>query len=221
MNNCIEECAVDISLGMHVYTSDGHDAGTIDRLVLDPATNHVKSAVVHKGSLLTRDVQIPLDQLQVRTDGTVHIALSSRQLHELPQFYDEKFMAPPSSYIPPSPSAADELYITTGAPVPELEPIATSPTGPEDVTSEARAAFFKEDLANAVVGEDSAVVARDGASIGHVHSLIFHPHTGVLESIVVRHGFFFTHDTTLSAELIDSIDDGVITLKIDAANAQQ
>jgi uncharacterized protein YrrD len=206
---------------MHVYTSDGQDAGAIDRLILDPSTNRVKSAVVHKGLLLGRDVELPLDQLQVRADGTVHLALSSRQLQELPRFYEEEYMAPPSSYIPPSPSTEDSLFISTGAPVPELEPIATTPVGPEDVTSEERAAFFKRDLANAVVGEDSAVVARDGEQIGHVHSLVFHPDTGELESVVVRHGVLRTKDQTLSAALIDSIDDGVIYLKIDAANARQ
>jgi uncharacterized protein YrrD len=210
-----------ISLGMHVYTTDGEDAGTIDRLILDTATNRVKSVVVHKGLLLNRDAEIPLAELKIGNDGIVHLALSSRQLHRLPQFVEEEYMTPASSYVPPAPSAMDPLYISAGAPVPDLDPLATMQVGPDEVPDEARAAFFQQDLANAVVGVDSSVVARDGEQIGHVHSLVFHPDTGELESIMVKHGVLFSSDQTLSAALVDSIDDGVIYLKIDAANARQ
>ena len=212
---------MDVSLGLHVYTSDGEDAGKIDRLILDPETNRVKSIVVHKGLLLSRDAEIPLDDLQMSEDGIVHLALSSRQLDRLPQFYEEEYMTPASSYIPPVPSLVDPLYIPTSTPLPPVEPLATTATGPGDEAGAAQAAMFSQDLANAVVGVDSAVVARDGEQVGHVHDLIFHPETGVLESIVVKHGLLFTSDQTLSAELIDSIDDGVIYLKIDAASARQ
>jgi uncharacterized protein YrrD len=188
---------------------------------VDPETNRVRSAVVHKGLLLSRDVEIPLKDVRVSDDGVVHLALSSRQLERLPPFFEEEYMAPPSSYIPPSPSTEDALYITTGKPEPELEPLATTPVGPDDAVSAARAAFFQQDLANAVVGVDSAVVARDGEQIGHVHNLIFHPDTGALESIVVRHGLLVSSEQAFSAALVDSIDDGVIYLKIDAASARQ
>jgi len=48
------EWLVPIELGAHVRTSDGQDAGTIDRLILDPATADIKAAVVHQGVLLSR-----------------------------------------------------------------------------------------------------------------------------------------------------------------------
>ncbi len=36
-------------LGVHVRTSDGQDVGTIEWLILDPASRRVKAAVLRKG----------------------------------------------------------------------------------------------------------------------------------------------------------------------------
>ena len=43
-----------VELGARVRTTDGKDVGAIDRLIVDPGNNEIKTAVIHKGMILPR-----------------------------------------------------------------------------------------------------------------------------------------------------------------------
>ena len=74
----------------------------------------------------------------------------------------------------------------------------------------------QEDETHAVISEGDDVLSRDGKKIGEVHSVTIDTQTGRPTAIEVRKGHFFVEDTTLLADTIASVDDGVITLNMDS-----
>ena len=97
--------------------------------------------------------------------------------------------------------------------VPPLGPT-DEPAGGSALDREAREALERQDLENAVIGEGSDVVDRDGEKVGEVARLVFDPDGHRLTSFVARKGFIFTEDRELTASAITRIDDGVIYLRV-------
>jgi hypothetical protein len=77
--------------------------------------------------------------------------------------------------------------------------------------------FSEQDLANAVVGEGSAVRDLHGHTVGYLHEMDFDSQTGHLTRFVMRHGILRGEVATLPAALVARIDDGVVDLRVAAA----
>src|SRR5438067_9180068 len=92
-----------VELGARVRTTDGKDVGTIDRLIVDPGNNEIKAAVIRKGVILPRDVEVPLSALEPGPDGTIRLAYTADQVDQLPEFFEGNYTAtPPAGYMPPA-----------------------------------------------------------------------------------------------------------------------
>ncbi len=55
---------MEFKAGTHVYTADGKDVGSIDRVILDPHTNEISGIVVKQGWLFTEDKVISIDLVE-------------------------------------------------------------------------------------------------------------------------------------------------------------
>lgn len=77
-----------VELGAHVASSDGHDVGRIDKLIVDAHTSEVTAIVLRQGLLLHRDVQVPLSSLQPDPAGGWRLTATAAQLAELPAYVD-------------------------------------------------------------------------------------------------------------------------------------
>ena len=196
-----------IELGARVTTRDGQDAGTIDRLIFDPVHGVVKAAVLRKGTLLTRDVEAPLEALEARSKDEVVLTYTAEELAALPNFDEARYVEPPLEYAPQSGYPATGLYWPTAYGRPDHPPV----TG-DRFDEAATEAYYKEQLANAVVGEGSQVMrTRDEEMIGTVHRLDFDPESGELIRVVVRRGGLFNADEIeIPAGEVAGIDDGII-----------
>lgn len=218
---------MDINLGMHVYTSDTQDIGTVDRLVLDPDHGIVRAAVVRKGMLLHDDVEVPADLLTADSNGNAHIPYSSSEINRLPRFYEGNYITPPADYLPPLAYPPTAFYWPVGyglgaVPLETMPSAATDTrtwTGASDVDREVGAALQRQDLENAVIAEGSDVFGQDGEKVGTVQELTFNPSNSELTGLVVHKGLLFGKDTALPASLIDSVGDGVVYLKVPAKEA--
>lgn len=82
--------------GATIRTSDGHDAGTIESLVRDDATNVVSGFVVSTGGILAHRVLIRPSELEDRTaDGdAIRLTLSQDELAERPQYEEQEAAKP-------------------------------------------------------------------------------------------------------------------------------
>ena len=219
-----------LALGDHVLSQDGHNLGKVKHLLLDSATEQVKKIVVEKGFFLPDDIEVPLDAFQSVDAGEIHLNLSAEQFKTLPRF-DENLYAPlpPDriSYFPEYPTggvlwpagyaaapftAASYSLMTAGFPM--AAPIMTDDAMPVK-SPEVQAYRHHEDVTNAVISEGDMVLSQDGMKVGEVHSIVVDTETGRPTVLVVRKGFLFIEDTTLLADSIASVEDGVITLRLD------
>jgi sporulation protein YlmC with PRC-barrel domain len=207
-------------LGAHVHTSDGQDVGTIDRLILDPTQRRVKAAVIRKGVVLPRDVEVPVDALQPQAGGDVRLSATAAEVADLPLFDESLYTGvPPAEYLPmygyPEtgfywPLEAGSAPLPPGATPPEFE----APTGP---TADAEGEEARRlDRENAVIREGSAVVSQDDHQIGSVEQLVFDAQSGQLSHLLVRRGIIFTKTFDLPADLIARVDDDIVTLSVGA-----
>ena len=219
-----------IALGDHVLSQDGHNLGKVKHLLLDPATEQVKKVVVEKGFFLPEDTEVPLDVFQSVELGKIHLSLSAEQFKTLPRF-DEDLYAPlpPDriSYFPEYPpgvvlwpagyaatpfTAAGYSLMAGGLPM--AAPIMADNVTPIK-TPEVQAYRHHEDETNVVISEGDMVLSRDGMEVGEVHSVVVDTETGRPTVLVIRKGFLFVEDTTLLADSIASVEDGVVTLRLD------
>ena len=205
-----------VEVGARVRTTDGKDVGTIDRLIVDPGNNEIKAAVIRKGMILHRDVEVPLSALEVGQDGSIRLTYTADQVHHLPEFFESRYTAiPPAGYVPPADYPIGGIYWPIGygffatPPLPETD----ASTGSVALDREAREALERQDLENAVIGEGSDVVDRDGEKVGEVAQLVFDLDDNRLTSLIVRKGFIFTQDRELPALVVNRVDDGVIYLR--------
>jgi sporulation protein YlmC with PRC-barrel domain len=220
---------MELTLGMHVFTSDDKDLGRVDRLILDPDRGTVKAAVVRKGLLLHQDVEVPVEMITAGTNGEARISYSSEEVDQLPRFFEGSYVSPPSDYMSPMGYPSSGMYWPVGYGM-GVAPLGARPTGVEatsawtgnsEVDREIGDALRRQDLENAVIGEGSDVLGRDGEKVGTVHELSFDPTSSKLTGLVVHKGLILGKDTELPASLIDSVDDGVVYLKVDAKEAMK
>src|SRR6266550_3339848 len=85
-----------INLDARVRTSDGHDAGKLRRVLVDPATLRITGFVVSTGGLLGREVIVGEHDFVEGREGELMLRLSKAELAQQPTFDEAGFTAPPA-----------------------------------------------------------------------------------------------------------------------------
>jgi sporulation protein YlmC with PRC-barrel domain len=162
--------AMRIDLKAKIRTSDGHDAGNIHRVLIDPTTERITGFVVSTRRLLGRDVILGEDMLaNASADAeTITLNLTKKELDTQPSFEEDDFVTPPAGWSAPN----------LGYTIP-----------PESF-------LWPEESALADVGETSrpsikkggTVKDRDGDMVGTVEDIRFDEKTGDVLSMTVKAG---------------------------------
>jgi len=164
-----------IDLGATVKTKDGHRAGTVTKVIWDPAENQVSEFVVSTGGLLGHDVIVSREVLeQGRPDGKeLVIDLTKHELEGLEHFDDHAYAAPPYGWQGPAEStyAAAEL----------LFPLATADDAAPSSDARRERGRHRSAIKKGMVVKDAG-----GRNIGVVDELRIDDMTGELRAIVVR-----------------------------------
>ena len=87
---------MEIELDAKVRTSDGHDAGKLRRVLVDPATLRITGFVVSTGGLLGREVIVGEHDFVEGREGELMLRLSKAELAQQPTFDEAGFTAPPA-----------------------------------------------------------------------------------------------------------------------------
>src|SRR5579884_1165621 len=210
---------MDVELGSHVFTRVGKDLGAVDKLVVDPRTGTVKAVAVRRGFILHHDVEVNVEDLAVGPGGRLAVACDADEADHLPPFEEANYTTAPVEYERPAgwPFAAIAWPVGYGGTVgPMADPVVGGDAADPRVREEVASALLAADLENAVVGEGSDVKDRDGEKVGDVARLGFDPASGRLEKLVVRRGFLGTEEVEVPANLVDSVGDGVVYLRVTA-----
>jgi sporulation protein YlmC with PRC-barrel domain len=216
-----ENATMKIEIGSTVNSSDGQNIGSVDRLIIDPATSEVRAAVIRKGMFLPRDIEVPLSSLTASSGGELGVDMSADEVKNLPEFAEDMYILPPPQYQLPDGFTAGSLYWPAGTMMgpPQNIPATTMVAdGSMDsaIQDAARADQSTQEFDDAVIGKGSTVSGRDGETIGKVAELAFDPKTGALSGLVVRSGLLVHNDRHIASSLIDTVEEGLITLKVDA-----
>jgi len=218
-----------VELGARVLTSDGEGVGKIEKLVIDPETGAASLAMLRKGTLLTKDIEVRVEELQPGEDGTIRVRYTAEQVDRLPEFVEGSYTQATAGYSSPLGYPADGLvwpsgYAPAGVPTAGYEEAHPAPS--PDVPDRATAAEIDDlqlnrDLTNAVIGAGDAVLSRDGEKVGEVHSVTLDTQSRHPTRLVVRKGFLFTTDVDLPGSAIDGIEDGKVYLKLTKAEVER
>jgi uncharacterized protein YrrD len=159
-----------IDLNARVKTSDGHEAGNVHRVLVDPSTERITGFVVSTRRLLGRDVIVGEDAFaKAERDGDViTLNLSKRELDMQPTFEDSDFVVPPAGWAGPN----------VGYTVPPESFLWPADTALADLGERQRPSIKKGD----------AVKDRDGDVVGTVEDMRFDEKSGELMSFTARAG---------------------------------
>ena len=156
-----------INLDAKVRTSDGHDAGKLRRVLVDPATLRITGFVVSTGGLLGREVIVGEHDFVEGREGELMLRLSKAELAQQPTFDEAGFTAPPAG-----------LAATMGYGFASNAYLVPVVAGDEPVTESSRPTIKKGDV----------VKDRDGDVVGVVEEVRFDEKTAQLSGFVVKAG---------------------------------
>ncbi|TMD57273.1 MAG: hypothetical protein E6I83_00930 [Chloroflexi bacterium] len=159
-----------IDLNAKVRTTDGHEAGKIHRVLVDPETERITGFVVSTRRLLGRDVIVGEDMFAgVSPDGeTITLNLTKKELDTQPSFEEDDFVTPPAGWSGPN----------LGYAIPPDTFLWPADSALADTGERSRPSIKKGD----------AVKDRDGDFVGAIEDIRFDEKTGDVVSVTVRAG---------------------------------
>jgi len=159
-----------IDLNAKIRTKDGHDAGNIHRVLIDPTTERITGFVVSTSRLLGRDVIVGEDMFaESSPDGqTITLDLNKKELDTQPTFEQSDYIVPPAGWAGPN----------IGYTVPPESFLWPADTSLPDVGERSRPSIKKGDT----------VKDRDGDVVGAVEDIRFDEKTGDVLSLIVKAG---------------------------------
>jgi sporulation protein YlmC with PRC-barrel domain len=159
-----------IDLNARVRTKDGHEAGKVHRVLVDPETERITGFVVSTQRLLGRDVIVGEDMFtDASPDGeTITLSLTKKELDAQPSFEEDDFVAPPAGWAGPN----------LGYSVPPEAFLWPEDTALPDVGERLRPSVKKGDT----------VKDRDGDVVGTIEDIRFDEKTGDVLSLTVKAG---------------------------------
>ncbi len=161
-----------IDLNARVRTTDGHEAGKIHRVLVDPQTERITGFVVSTRRLLGRDVIVGEDMFaDASTDGeTITLNLTKKELDTQPSFEDDDFVTPPAGWSGPN----------LGYAIPPQSFLWPADSAVADVG--------KAEPTRPSIKKGDTVKDRDGDVVGAVEDIRFDEKTGAVLSFTVKAG---------------------------------
>jgi sporulation protein YlmC with PRC-barrel domain len=149
-------------------TSDGHDAGNIHRVLIDPATDRITGFVVSTRRLLGRDLIVGEEMFADASadGGTITLNLNKQELDTQPNFEADDFVTPPAGWSGPN----------LGYTIPPETFLWPEESALSDVGGRPRPSIKKGDI----------VKDRDGDAVGTVEDIRFDEKTGSVLSLTVN-----------------------------------
>ena len=156
-------------LDAKVRTSDGHDAGRVRRVVLDPRSGQITGFVVSTGGLLGHDAIVAEDDLaEASPDGTaVTLRIPKKELEARPIFDEGAFTLPPSA-----------MTATMGYGFPSQAYLTPLDVGDDRAAESTSPTLKKGDV----------VKDRDGDTVGVVEEIRFDPASNEISGFTVKAG---------------------------------
>lgn len=197
----------DFHLGASVHTSDGHHAGTLQRIVVDGETWDPHALIVREtewfsgkvlapgAGLMVPEVIVPLDAVDSIAPDEVRLKLDKRATRDLPPYLSYQY----------KPLQAGDQWRYTAAMI--GGPLGVGPLFPR-----------RDETADKPPGDieirhgENVMIGHDGDKLGTVEDVLFDE--GELVGIVVRPVGFFKRDIIVQVRFLDRSDDLALFLRM-------
>ena len=221
---------MEFKAGTHVYTADGKDVGSIDRVILDPHTNEISGIVVKQGWLFSEDKVISIDLVNTTAEDRVTLRKTKHDLHKLPPFEETYYVpleeedypkglsekavtfpdyAPPISYSYPPLGTAWWGYGGYFG-LPPAEPNADSEYG-ADYVQRTKTNIPEGTIA---VREGARVMSTDDQHVGDVEEVFTDPQSNYATHILISQGRFFKEHKLVPTNWIKSERENEVQLTV-------
>jgi uncharacterized protein YrrD len=195
-------------IGTPVMAEDGR-AGTLERLIFDPATDEMRGLVVVQGALLPHDVVVPLDRVLSADGEGVRVRGTVEEISALEGFSQAQYTDPPADWLPPADLALGSPFFLFPA-----SPYAVGAFAPAaPISAPADEAVENKPAGSVDVSAATDVVCTDGPC-GSVDRIVTEGDSDVVTHLIVRRGTLFTKEIAVPAKYIATTDEQAIHLTI-------
>lgn len=201
-------------IGTSVFTMDGEQAGTLDRVVIEPGTNEITHLVIEKGFLFTTDKVIPMEMVSSSTDEKVILNVNANVLEQLPDYLETEYV--PAGTAPATRTAPD---IATREKIRSLYLYPRVGTfGPFTTHSATHYARETRNIPEGTVPlkENAEVITNDMEHVGNVESILTAPQEDRATHIVISEGLFLKEQKIVPTRWIKTVLTDKIHLSVDA-----
>lgn len=207
-----------VEFGAHVISGDGHDIGTVERLIVDHATGRLNAVAVHVTLAPRRMVEVPLDALKAGDDTALALDVPVDQIGAFETYDEERYTSADDELAEELGAPADFVMIPSQGGVMYLDTLAQ--TSVADIEASRQLALWaaQQEEQNAVVGERTPVRSSDGQRVGTLHGVDV-TDDGQARRVTIHgeHGHLPGGALTLPITAVAGVDDDAVTLKVSAA----
>jgi len=197
-------------LGTKVFTADGKQVGTIDRIVIEPDTREVTHLVIQEGFLFTESKVIPMSLVGPTTEDQVVLRENEGDLENFPDFIESHFV--PVDHGPQSVPVTKNRVRTFYwyPPIGGYGGFAAHTT-PRFVAK-------TENIPEGTVAleEGANVISSDGEHIGDIERVFTDPQEDRATHLLVAEGLFLKEKKLIPAHWIANAFEGEVRLTVDS-----
>lgn len=192
--------------GSSVLTKNGIEVGTVERVVVNPATNALAGIVVRSGGLLNNDQKVvPAHLIADATEDLVLLQEEAGALESMPLFEEERLVD--SNGNPDiTPSAVDQQPLSVGAPVMGM-PIPSVP-GP--------VIRIEQNIPEGTVAlkEGARVISAEGKQVGNVERILADPSADEVTHLLISNGLLLKEMKLIPMKWVQSLGEEKVHLRV-------
>ena len=199
--------------GAEVFSGQGEEIGTLNRVVIDPRTREVSNLVVGKGILFRTDKVIPITLVDLEIEDRIVLKKTNQDiLEDFPDFETAHYVPLAESdnpyyeaveasfwYPPVHPGLAMGNYV--GQPMPEFV-LKTDQDIPEGTVA---------------LEEGAKVISRDGKHVGNVEQVITESQENRVSHFVISEGFLLKERKLVPAVWVTKVTEDEIHLSVESS----
>jgi uncharacterized protein YrrD len=194
--------------GVDVYTSDKHEVGKVDRVVIDPVTKQTTHLIVRKGVFFAEDKVVPVTLVDEAKEDYITLHADEDDFESLPDFEENHFIMLDSEEAPAySLEDAQPMYwypFGVGAGIPPA-------VAPQPYLVETRRNIPEQAVA---LKEGAKVTSVDGKHIGDIERVFVDPDTNRIWTFLVSKGFFLREHLFIPVEWVAEFGENSIRLTV-------
>ena len=186
---------MELQQSTNVYTSDGKEAGSLNRVVIEPETHKVTHIIIKSGLIIKDDKVVPVSNVDHADRNRVALNCSSEELKGMSPLKIEVQVANDGS-------GRGESYdpVTGGMSVSAPYITEKQRTIPEELVA---------------LKEGAPVISDDDKHVGNIESVLTEDETTNVTSFVVSQGLLSKTRKTIPIQWVRTLDDEKVSLNIE------